>query len=519
MHRIGRQWCQWGTTALVALVAMTGCNKLLEVNLPSAIAKEDVDVPTSSQLRVNSVLAQFECAYSSFTLASGGYEDNFERYTGVAGLYSEYQSTPTTASCDTDTYSYAWLYPLLTVRLQGYDSYSAITGYAGVANKDKLLAEISLYTAISLEVFGEHMCDFTISTYDDAAGTVDYGDPMTPLQTLAVADGWIDSTFNHITAAGGDFGIKVTQGTITSSIQTMAYGIRARILLAAGDTAGAAAAAANVPNDFMAYVLREDGEKRRNMVSSMQGGGGGTQAAGFLQGAIRLKTSSNGYGVSSLGTNPANGDAQWPDSIPFTGYLNLAIDSEGRAVMSDGYPITTLNTAGATADSRITYEIGNTAGGLDNIPTKYPNLADDMPLVNWREMRLIEAADAGPSPAGVAFVNEIRTADGLPTITGGYATTLASDATEYRYMLIEETRRALWLEGRFWSTKTENTDLLWFPRFDGNWINSASQYVLYGGVRVLMSNDEYNLNPKFTGGLADRGTGCASMPGSQVPVF
>ena len=52
----------------------------------------------------------------------------------------------------------------------------------------------------------------------------------------------------------------------------------------------------------------------------------------------------------------------------------------------------------------------------------------------------------------------------LPRVT--YAD--PSDAAEIRLMIIEERRRQLFLEARFWSTKIRNTDLLWFPRGEGN---------------------------------------------------
>ena len=127
MHRIGRQWCRWGATAVVAVVAMAGCNNLLDVNLPSAVTAEDINDPSSAALRVNSVMATFECAYSGMALDASGYEDNWQRYSGSAGSYEEYNATPTTAECDTSPYSHNWLNALLTARGQGYVGYNAIS--------------------------------------------------------------------------------------------------------------------------------------------------------------------------------------------------------------------------------------------------------------------------------------------------------------------------------------------------------------------------------------------------------
>jgi hypothetical protein len=130
-------------------------------------------------------------------------------------------------------------------------------------------------------------------------------------------------------------------------------------------------------------------------------------------------------------------------------------------------------------------------------------------------MRLIRAEAAyGTSPStAVDHINAIRTAAALPLVQGAYRTLVESDADRFDDLIIEERRRALWLEARFWSTKIQKNEKLWFPRRLGEWVN-VSNYELLGGVRVLMPNNEYEINPNF--GRAARGTGCA--PGER-PVF
>ena len=122
-------------------------------------------------------------------------------------------------------------------------------------------------------------------------------------------------------------------------------------------------------------------------------------------------------------------------------------------------------------------------------------------MVNWKDMWLIRAELEGGQRA-IDLVNEVRAADALPSVT--YAD--PANAKQIRYMVIEERRRALFLEGRFFSTKLENLDLLWFPRAEGRNPNRNGS-VYSGGVRLLMPGDEYTLNPNL--GLAKRGTGCA----------
>ena len=75
-------------------------------------------------------------------------------------------------------------------------------------------------------------------------------------------------------------------------------------------------------------------------------------------------------------------------------------------------------------------------------------------------MRLIQAeANTGTA---VAMVNLLRAAEtpALPDVTYN----VAGDTDGILNMIIEERRRALWLEGRFWSTKIQNASKLWFPR-------------------------------------------------------
>ena len=77
-------------------------------------------------------------------------------------------------------------------------------------------------------------------------------------------------------------------------------------------------------------------------------------------------------------------------------------------------------------------------------PIKYADEAADIPLVNWREIWLIKAELEGGQNA-INLVNEIRAEDNrlfgleLPLVT--YAD--PSNATQIRYMIIEEKRRVL----------------------------------------------------------------------------
>ena len=71
-------------------------------------------------------------------------------------------------------------------------------------------------------------------------------------------------------------------------------------------------------------------------------------------------------------------------------------------------------------------------------------------------------------------------------------------------MIVEERRRALYAEARFFHTMIENPDLLWFPRNIGG--SRGFGHVYDGGVRFLMPDGEYINNENLTPN--DRATGC-----------
>jgi hypothetical protein len=165
--------------------------------------------------------------------------------------------------------------------------------------------------------------------------------------------------------------------------------------------------------------------------------------------------------------------------------------------------------ATAVADTRVPFFFGQVggAGGAAARPIhqKYANSAADIPTVNWKEMILIRAEAAATAQEKINLVNALRTADNLPQIT--YLTAATATPTQLKYMIIEERRRALFLEGRFLMTKLKNVDLLWFPRGQGQ--TPGVGRALGGGVRFHMPDNEFLANPNLNGDLNLRGTKCA----------
>jgi hypothetical protein len=324
------------------------------------------------------------------------------------------------------------------------------------------------------------------------------GELLTSDQTLALADEWLTKALTEIQATGGDF--PVPYGIATSA-RTMTLGLRAQVRWMKGDNAGAAADAALVPNGFRAFATREATPARLNKPYNS-----GTEnryhelydVIDFWKGL----------------PNPATGQS-WPAQIPFTGYRSLGILPNGRAVRDDGLPIRTAGPyrtaeeSTAVPDTRVRTVVQqlNGASYATQMNARYGSQGDDIPIVNWKEMILIRAEAAGGQTA-IDLVNQIRLADNLPRVT--YLTGAATPL-QIRQMIIEERRRALWLEARFFYTKLKNLDILWFPRSSGQSPAKGNQF--RGGIRFIMPDTEFQFNKNLN--LGQRATGCAA---GQRPI-
>jgi hypothetical protein len=344
--------------------------------------------------------------------------------------------------------------------------------------------------------FGEFFCEMT----------VDAGPLMSWDQSLQTAEQWFTTALGHI-QTNGDFAMP---GGIATSASQMATLLRARARFLQNTPAKNAEAVTDaqaITQGFRANVTREAGAERTRINRVYSGHVGLGWVA--LLGPINWWT-----GTSS--TNPLTG-AAWPAVIPFTGYWELAVEADGRAVDASGYPIT-LAAAGSVADGRVPSEeivASGIGGGPNNYPRweqrKYTSQDDDFPLAKWEEAWLIEAQVAGGQTA-IDNVNEIRASHGLPQITGAYLTSLTdgtNDVQDVQVMLLEEIRRTFFLEGgRWWSHKLRYN--LWFPR---NEDSDMWNFTYQGGVRMVYPNGEFTENDNLV--ESDQASLC---PPGQVPL-
>ena len=474
-------------TLAFGLGALTACDSLLEVDLPSQLTDDAVNDPDAAETLVNSVIAMFECAYSSLALQAMGHEDVWERIQGMAAP-STYATSPSTGECDQIEQDAGWYQNTQTARAVGEQTYSKMDTLwttAEVPDRVRFQAILAIYVAASHSVLGEFFCEMAVNG----------GPLMSPDATLTLGEQWIQNALGHIGTIG-DFGMP---HDIASSAQTMAYALRARMLWARGETTLALVDAERVPMNFTALVTRDVGIQRRNKLSV---------AAFRLPFGKMLRVNdwwstpggdARAQGITAV--NPATG-LPWPAPIPYTGYLNLGLMPDGRAILDSGIPIRTskfdagavaVGDAGAVGDTRVEHVFKEgSAGQPGDAPSKYTEEDDPIPMVGWREMWLIRAEIEGGQTA-IDLVNDLRDHHGLPRVT--YAD--PANADQIRDMVFEEKRRELWLEGgRWWSTKIRNTDLFWFPRDQG--VFPTREFALEGGVRMIMPESEYDNNTNFT---------------------
>jgi hypothetical protein len=543
----------------VSVGALGACDSLLEVELPHILTDDAITQVTSAQIQVNSIQALFECGASGFAWMAQGHEDQMESVAGVAGAVHVFRTDPLTGTCDSSTANYAWWDQMMATRQMVSTDPAKLGNFGGTSTAvgvydqlvggwiaqlpgvgERLAAISSIYMAASLMHFGQYYCE----------GALDQSQLITASQFMALAEEWITTrALGHITAAG-TFAMPngSTVGTGASPTNT-ALALRAQIRLGRGDLAGANADAATVLGSSPAFVFnatRESGPQRRNKVFDS-----GTAGSPF-SGGLGINTGWNG---PSRNPNPATGQT-WPTVIPFTGYIFLGIQPDGRTLEAGNLPVRWAQEArgpapanapislanGSVQDPRVQHIFKSVQGPAPReVTNKFTAVENDIPLVTWRELTLIRARFENEvnnnRAAAIALINGMRpgaaactpvSATCVPDISGAFLTALTNgtddaslvgvnDQEEMKMVILEEARREFYGGefGRWYQWKIQNTDLMWFPRFQGFTLSGI--YRLQGGVRMNWPEDEYLRNPLFpAGGVDNKGAGCTAV-GAGLP--
>jgi len=224
-------------TAMLPLIAGTGCDSLLEVELPGTVPAEALDNPALARTLVNSALGRFECAYTSYVITTGVLSNEFINAStwlnlngwGWKGIevYNIAGGCPAGRDA-TDIGAYT---PLQQARYLAEEGARKIEGFPDeqVTNKSEMLAQLYAYAGYATQLLGEGYCEMAI----------DLGPKMTRQEVFARAEERFTTALTHAEAANN------------TTLQNLAIAGRARARLNRGDLAGAAADAERIPENFV----------------------------------------------------------------------------------------------------------------------------------------------------------------------------------------------------------------------------------------------------------------------------
>jgi hypothetical protein len=236
---------------LIALLALAGCSDLLSVEAPSRIPAKELDSPAKAALRLNGVVANFECALGSFAVMSGliGGELSDITQTAARWSYERRAVSPNDAIYATNGCASLGLYtPLSTTRWQAEDVLAALERWsdAEVPERTAKIATAAAYAGYSHVLLGEAFCTGVLLDAELVPG----GEvPRTALLERAV---------EKFTRA-----VEAARAAQNDDLLNMALVGRARAYLDLGKKGEAAADARLVPPGFVKVATASKIDSRR----------------------------------------------------------------------------------------------------------------------------------------------------------------------------------------------------------------------------------------------------------------
>jgi hypothetical protein len=400
-----------GVAVVVLTLSLSACDGLLDVEIPGQLAAEDITKPSLIGIMINSVQADFECAYSNYAAFVGLFTDEWMSASsfgpGPEAVDKGEQVVAERGNVDCEesfmSSTSGHYLPLHVARVQGESVFEIISNHddALVPNKSSVLATIQAYTGYALTALGESFCTMAL----------DEGPLMQPDAVLALAEGKFTSA---ITLAGGDADI-VNWATLG----------RARVRLTLGKTAEALTDAMSIPAGFVKNVTRGTSPARvvNTHWSGNTNGRFWTLDVSYLTGSVTggLFRATGGLMVSGV-----NGVTGLPETMVDTRLVGVDEEVFGHDAQS---PLWST--------------------------TKYANADDPIPLATWEEAQLIMAEVQGGQDA-VDAINRLR--DAAPG--GPLPHFVSTVAAEIRAEWLEERRRILFGQG------SRLADILRYPEFD-----------------------------------------------------
>jgi hypothetical protein len=237
-RRLGRRAVAYLTVSvLCTTLAMLGCKDIttLKQQNPSQLSGKTVFKPENAQLIVNGAVADFQCAYSRYALATALFTDELTvAIASTPDFEIDSRNLPSnnfygTSTCDAVQFPGVYT-PLSVARAAGDTAVAALEGWTDeqVPNRSLLISQAAISAGYSLTLLGEGMC----------SAAVNLGPEQTPAQLFALAISRFDTAVDAATRAADE-----------PTLDLALLG-RARAELDAGDLAAAAADAALIPDGF-----------------------------------------------------------------------------------------------------------------------------------------------------------------------------------------------------------------------------------------------------------------------------
>jgi hypothetical protein len=233
------------------VLSLAGCNSLLEVQSPLLIDAATLNDPARAPAMVQSAIADFECAFANYALASGLITDELiSAHPGGVSVSTWDRRIDITSGgispCDPGQFFAPGLYlPLSQARFTADDAMKRLDAMPEAAvpqpGKETLSALAAALAGYTYTVLGEGFCE----------AAFDLGRAQTRPQILALAEQRFTRAIDLAQSAGND------------SVRHLALVGRARVRLDVGRTVEAAADASLVPQGFVKYATYSAVNPRR----------------------------------------------------------------------------------------------------------------------------------------------------------------------------------------------------------------------------------------------------------------
>jgi len=236
-------------------LAVAGCDSLLDVDLPGQVEAGELNNPALANTLVLGAVADFECAFTAFSVGTGLFADEWWTASGLRnyniwGSRNEEVRNFGATGCEEFGSHGVWR-PLQTSRFTAEDAVARIQGFeaASVPNRGLLTATAYAYAGYAYLLLSEVFCDVAFSSSP----------------RLSREEGWQRAEERFTQAIQG---ARTAGGAEASSIENMALVGRARTRLNLGNTAGVEADASLVPEDYVRYATyATTTQRRRNKVA------------------------------------------------------------------------------------------------------------------------------------------------------------------------------------------------------------------------------------------------------------